>query len=574
LLLLAAFALIAGAVTAISPCVLPVLPALLSAAGAGGRRRPTGVVAGLTATFFVTIVGLASVVNGVGVGDAALRSLAIAVLVAFGLALALPALADRIEAPLSRLARLGPRGRGDGFWSGAGVGAALGLVYAPCAGPILAGVIAVAATQGASADVIVIGAAYATGSGVTLLALAVGGRRLLHHVRRSARAATVQRALGAVMVVTALAMALDLDLRFQETLASELPAFVSNPTRDLERSAAVEDRLRELRGAPRFPAHAASRRAPRLPILGSAPDFAGARRWFNSRPLRLADLRGRVVLIDFWTYTCINCIRTLPFLRALDRRYRDAGLTIVGVHTPEFAFEKDPGNVAAAIRRNRLRYPVLQDNAYATWNAWGNRFWPAKYLVDAGGQVRYAHFGEGSYQETEAAVRALLADAGAKRLGAARPVAVERAAAGVATPETYLGAGRAERFLPAAPRAGTHTYPPSPHDLPLSHFALSGTWRVDDQAAAAVRDARLDGLIRAKEAYLVLGSRGGLPRRVHVLVDGRPLISSLAGRDARDGVVTVREQRLYRLVALPRVQTWRLTLRLDPGVSGYAFTFG
>ncbi len=482
--LLTVFALLAGAVTAISPCVVPVLPALLSASGSGGQRRPLGVVTGLTLTFFITIVGLATVVDGVGLADGTTRSVAIVVLAGFGLALLL-----RLELPLAALSRLGPRSRGDGFWSGLAVGGALGFVYAPCAGPILAGVISVGASQGATAETVVVGAAYAIGSGLTLLALALGGRRVL-----GARAALLQRAMGAVMLVTALAMTLELDTRFQTAIANDLPSFVSNPTRALEQSDAVERELRGLRGAPKFDSEPAARgRATRfasgLPRLGLAPELAGTGRWFNSPPLSLRRLRGKVVLVDFWTYTCINCIRTLPFLRRMDARYRKDGLVILGVHTPEFAFEKDAGNVAAAIRQSRLRYPVVQDNDFDTWNAFGNQYWPAKYLIDATGEVRFTHFGEGEYDETEEAIRGLLREAGRARLGRAGGPAIE-SPDGPRTPETYLGSARAE---------------------PEPLFRLSGRWRIDAESATTEERGQIDGPVTARKVFLVLGSRGRVP---------------------------------------------------------------
>jgi thiol-disulfide isomerase/thioredoxin len=269
------------------------------------------------------------------------------------------------------------------------------------------------------------------------------------------------------------------------------------------------------------------------------------------------------VLIDFWTYTCINCVRTLPFLKGLDAHYRRDGLTIVGVHTPEFGFEHDAGNVAAAIRQNGLRYPVVQDNAYGTWNAYGNQYWPAEYLVDARGHVRYAHFGEGDEDRTEGAVRSLLTEAGARRLGGEAGARGIVPSAQVATPETYVGAAQAERFVPAAPQAGTRTYARPAGELPLSHFALSGTWRTTAEASTAVRDASLDATFQAAKVYLVLSSAGNRPRSLGVEVDGR---------HTRE--VTVRGQRLYTLVSLPRAARHALRLRLAPGLSAYAFTFG
>jgi thiol-disulfide isomerase/thioredoxin len=410
-----------------------------------------------------------------------------------------------------------------------------------------------------------------------LLLIAYGGRRVLDRLRAAGRGPAVQRVLGAVMVATAVAVATDLDVRFQTALADDFPDAVVNPTRALEGSDAVEDRLADLRGRPRFEeTEAVAARTAGLPVLGRAPDFAGNDRWFNTpgnAPLDLDGLRGRVVLIDFWTYTCINCIRTLPYLRAWDGRYRERGLTIVGVHTPEFAFEHDADNVRDAIAANRLRYPVAQDNEYATWSAWGNQYWPAKYLIDARGRVRYAHFGEGAYVETEAAIRALLAEAGADRLGEMASARVETASPELATPETYLGHERAEGFVPGPLRPGYGRYGRI-DDLPPVSFALSGGWYVGSESATAVRDARIEARITARKVFLVLSSRGGRPRDVEVLLDGRPVAAAEAGADVRDGRVRVGEERLYRLVSLPRVEDRRLTLRVPPDVTGYAFTFG
>jgi thiol-disulfide isomerase/thioredoxin len=289
----------------------------------------------------------------------------------------------------------------------------------------------------------------------------------------------------------------------------------------------------------------------------------------------MAALRGRVVLIDFWTYTCINCVATLPYVRAWDERYRAAGLTTVGVHTPEFGFEKSASNVADAIAQHGLRYPVVQDNEFGTWNAWGNQFWPAKYLVDAKGRVRYTHFGEGGYAETEAAIRSLLAEAGDQKLGAtSRPRGDLLTPGSEATPETYLGASRAKSFSPVGPRAGTHDYvAATPRSLPKSVFSLGGRWTVSDEAATASRAATLRARLVAKGVFLVLSSKDGRPRQVHVSLDGRPISAAVAGTDVHHGALTVRRQRLYNLVRLPHTEEHVLTLRVDRDVSGFAFTF-
>ncbi len=278
--------------------------------------------------------------------------------------------------------------------------------------------------------------------------------------------------------------------------------------------------------------------------------------------------------MDFWTYTCINCLRTLPALRAWHQRYVDDGLVIVGVHTPEFAFERERDNVERAVRANGLRYPIAQDNSYATWEAWGNQYWPAKYLIDARGQVRYTHFGEGAYGETEDAIRTLLAEAGGARLGAATRADPSGADPEVRTPETYLGADRAEAFVGPAPSPGRRRYPDPGEELPPSQFALSGAWRVTGESATALRDASIHARPVARDVYLVLAAPDGRPRRVELLLDGAPLPTRAGGADAREGSVTVRRQRLYHLVSLPEVGELDLELRLPAGVSAYAFTFG
>ncbi len=313
-----------------------------------------------------------------------------------------------------------------------------------------------------------------------------------------------------------------------------------------------------------------------LKDYGPAPEFVDNQRWFNTpgdRPLTLKSLRGRVVLVDFWTYSCINCLRTLPYLKAWNKRYRGDGLTIVGVHSPEFPFEKDPGNVEEAIQRNGIEYPVAQDNDLATWSAWGNQYWPAEYFVDAKGHVRFAHFGEGEYGEKEKVIRELLAEAG-HPTGNARP-AVRAIAPSktVTTPETYLGAARAERFSNPQLSPGSHDFG-DPGPPPDDNFAYHGRWRVTLDSATAEQGAALDLEFGARRVYIVAGPTGGRSRRMKVLLDGRPIPASLAGADVHDGVVEISSQRLYDLVDLPRVERHLLRLVPEAGVEGYSFTFG
>jgi cytochrome c biogenesis protein CcdA/thiol-disulfide isomerase/thioredoxin len=580
MVLLMAFAFVAGAGTALSPCVLPVLPAVLSAGVTGGRRRPLGVVTGLAVSFTFAVVVLVYVIDALGLPNDLLRNLAIAVLAVFGLTLLVPPLSDRVEAWISRLVGSPRMRRGEGFASGLLLGASLGLVYAPCAGPILAGVITVSAAQDFTVGRLAVALAYGIGSAAVLYVLVLGGRRIAD--RLAAYRGRVQMALGAVMVAVAGLMAAELDLEFQAAIADDLPSAFVNPTEELEESGTVAEQLAAVRGG-----HGASEAGAAeleqgldLPVLGDAPEFTQTQEWFNTPgggSLSIRELTGedRVVLIDFWTYTCINCIRTLPYLREWDATYRDDGLTIVGVHSPEFAFEKEASNVEDAIADNGLTYPVVQDNELGTWNAFENQYWPAKYLIDADGQVRYTHFGEGQYETTEEAIRTLLAEAGESRLGAGAEADAERADPGVTTPETYLGALRAEGFVNGPINIGPRDFGGGsrPADLPPDYLAYRGVWEISRESGTAGRDAAIDVHFGARRVFCVLGSPGG-PREMRVLLDGEPIPDELAGKDVEGGVATLSEQRLYRLVELPEAERHTLTLEPERGVEGYAFTFG
>ncbi len=602
MLLLMLFALIAGAGTAITPCVLPVVPALLASSATGGRRRPVGIVIGLAITFTIAIVLLAQLVKGVGLASGAARTLAIVVLIGFGVALLVPDLTARIEAPLSRLGRFGPKTRGTGFWSGLGVGAALGFVCAPCAGPILAAVTSVSASSGANARVVLVAISYSVGLSAVLLVYAFAGRAVIDRVRRVGRGNSVNRALGVVLLATGVLMVFNVDVRFEEALAKDtsLPAILVDPTRSLESSNAVQKRLASLRPTSRFVTaqqEASAGRArisiptaaerevavpgvktPSLPILGTAPDFTDNQDWFNTpgdRPLTLAGLRGHVVLVDFWTYTCINCLRTLPFLKGLYAQYHKYGLEIVGVETPEFTFEQEASNVRQAISSDGIKYPVVQDNKYGTWDAWNNEYWPAEYLIDAKGKVRHYQFGEGDYKQSEAAVRALLADAGAASLPPPMTATAIMPSSGLGTPETYLDDTQRTQGFVTKLLAGNREYPGASGPLSINQFALKGPWDATSESITAVGSgASITGAVQAAKVYLVLTSAGNVPREGRVLLDGQPIPNAHAGTDVRNGVVTVTGQRLYNLISFADAQQFTFTVQLPPGVSAYDFTFG
>lgn len=588
--LLILFGFIAGAATAVSPCVLPVLPVALAAGATGGRRRPIGIVAGLTVSFTFATVALVYVIDALGLPDDLIRNLAIVVLLGFGILLLVPALSSRFEAWLSNLtSRFQPKtGGGDGFWSGTVVGASLGLVYAPCAGPILAGVITVSASQPFTAGRLAVALSYGIGSALVLYLLMLGGRRLTKPL--SKRVPQLQAAMGALMIVFAFLMLGQYDLKFQNRIADDLPAFLVNPSESIETGDAAQDALADIRGnettaaADRIQAGAqAADDGPEtvakksdLPVIGAAPEFSGTQEWFNTpggAPLTMASLRGKVVLIDFWTYSCINCIRTQPYLKALYAKYHDKGLEIVGVHTPEFPFEKDAGNVKDAVESAGLDYPVVQDNDYTVWDSYANQYWPAEYFVDANGKVRYAHFGEGDYDHKEEVVRSLLAEAG-RDPGTGEDDAdqnVTMVSSGVSTPESYLGSARAQNFANGLILDGPHDFgklkSPGPDQL-----AYGGKWLISpDIATSAGGELALN--FGARRVYLVLGSPGG-PKKVRVMLDGKPIKAAYAGKDVKNGSAEIDGQRLYSLVDLPETGRHQLSLSLPSGIQGYAFTFG
>jgi len=600
MILLVLFAFIAGGATAVSPCVLPVLPVVLSAGVTGGRRRPLGIVSGLALSFTFATVALVYVISALGLPDGLLRTLSIAVLIGFGISLLVPKIGDRIEA---RLSRIGPRpgvgarggtgggpgggaggsgegggagGPKDGFWSGMAVGGGLGFLYAPCAGPILAGVITVSASQSLAAGRVATALAYGAGSAVVLYALMLGGRKATSRLAK--RSGGFQAAMGAVMVLVAVLMLGNYDTKFETAIAGGLPSFLVTPARGLETTAAARTQLAALRGHKARQAGGLKEAdaGETLPVLGNAPEFKGTQMWFNTpggRPLTLKALRGRVVLVDFWTYSCINCLRTLPYINAWNRKYTAKGLTIVGVHTPEFPFEHSAANVAEAIKENGIEYPVVQDNNYETWNAYNNEYWPAEYLIDAEGRIRLADFGEGEYAAKERAIRSLLVEAGATGLGGATNVHAQLPSEAEVTPESYLGAEKAVRFENGEIAAGAHDFGPDNAAPEPEHLSYGGLWSVAAHQATAGDGAKLKLNFFARRVFLVAGSPAG-PQKVRFLLDGRPIPRADAGGDVQSATATVGFQRLYRVVELPRVERHVLTVEPAEGVGVYSFTFG
>jgi thiol-disulfide isomerase/thioredoxin len=414
--------------------------------------------------------------------------------------------------------------------------------------------------------------AYAIGAGLPLLAIALGGRAALARLRQRSASAWASRAFGILVLVTAGLMAVGADTAISADLTSALPDWTGT-LQTLERAGQVQSALHEVGAAPNASGLGSGSAAGGLPVGPAAPNFTGVDHWLNSSPLTMAGLRGKVVLVDFWTYSCINCIRTLPYVEGWYQKYAAEGLVIVGVHTPEFAFEHDTGNVAAAIARFGITYPVAQDNEYATWTAFGNEYWPADYLIDATGHIRSEHFGEGDYNQTESEIRGLLAEAGKSALPSAAPSAAAPPFVANETPETYIGTARANSFdspQSAAPGANRYTFPSSLAD---DGFAVSGTFDFQDQfATATVAGDQLELSFYARDVYLVAAADSPVPATVRVTgVAGAAPTEDVAA----DGSMAIGTARLYHLVHLPSAARGTVIVTFNKaGARSYSFTFG
>ncbi len=425
--LVLAFAVVAGVLTIASPCVLPVVPLLLGSASGGGRRRLAGILTGFAASFVAVTVLLASTLAAAGLTTDRLRLASALLLGVFGAVLLVPALGRWAEMRTATLAGLGSRlarraGR-SGFAGGVGLGAAIGLIWAPCVGPIMAGVIAVAVTSGPSPETLAIALAYVAGALVPLAIIAGVGRATIRSLGGARLRSGVQRGFGGAMLVAALVVATGLDLPLQSSVSALLPDGWGSALLAVEQQPDVQSTLAGLdpgnRSVPGtdasgnpLPTPVASSLPDAVPLedLGQAPELRGITEWINSDPLTLASLRGRVVLVHFWTYACINCIHVQPYVKAWYDRYAADGFVVVGVHTPELSFEREITNVRQAVADDGVTFPVAFDPDYATWHGYGNHYWPAFYFIDRQGRIRHTHFGEGDYDGSEQVIRELLAE--------------------------------------------------------------------------------------------------------------------------------------------------------------------
>ncbi|MDR6498154.1 cytochrome c biogenesis protein CcdA/thiol-disulfide isomerase/thioredoxin [Burkholderia ambifaria] len=624
-MLLIVLAYLGGVLTILSPCILPVLPFVFARADQPFVRTGLPLLAGMALTFAV-VATLAAVGGGwVAQANQAGRWIAIVLLAVFGLTLLMPRFAEHLTRPLvaagNRLTGLAQRdGRPAGPASSLLLGVATGLLWAPCAGPILGLVLTGAALRGASVGTTLLLVAYAAGAATSLaVALVIGGKVFAAMKRSLGAGEWIRRGIGAALLAGVGAIALGLDTGALAQLSTVTTGGLETklvdrlggrsngaPATTTATGNAAGNTSGNASGGAMMAAtadgaqaggsamagsammRAADVKPAALPVEGTLPSLDGAVQWLNSPPLTAAGLRGKVVLVDFWTYSCINCLRTLPYTNAWARKYAPYGLVVIGVHAPEFAFERDIGNVKKAVHDLGIDYPVAIDNGYSIWRAFGNEYWPAHYFIDAQGRIRHHHFGEGEYAQSERAIQSLLAEAGHPEAlnvplglaGAPAKGALAAAdAADVRSPETYVGYARAEDFSSpgGVVRDAAHRYD-APARPGLNDWGLAGTWQVGaERASLAAPSGRIVYRFHARDLHLVLGpGANGQPVRFRVTLDGAaPGAAHGADVDAQ-GYGTVTGQRLYQLVRQPGAiadRTFAIEF-LDPGVDAYAFTFG
>jgi cytochrome c biogenesis protein CcdA/thiol-disulfide isomerase/thioredoxin len=569
MVVLLAVGFLAGIVTGLSPCVLPVVP-VFAAGGAmgGGRWRPVGIVAGMVLTFSAVTLAGSSLLSFLGLPQDLLRDLGIAVLFVLGLSLVVPALGYLVERPFARLT---PK-RVGGARNGLLLGASLGLVFVPCAGPVLAAITVVGATHRVGAEAVAVTLCYAAGAAIPLLLIAYLSRRAAARARSLRRRAPRVRQVAGALIVASAALVF---FGAAQPLQRDLPGYASALDTRIEGSASIDSSLRQLSGEHATPGTATVAASASLGFgtdlpdasnttltdYGTAPRLLKIAAWLNTpggRPLSLASLKGKVVLVDFWTYSCINCQRALPHLEAWYREYSKYGLVVIGVHTPEFAFERVIGNVRRAARSLGVDYPVAVDNSYLTWENYGTEEWPTEYLIDQTGQLRYIQAGEGDYGQTETLVRDLLSAYG-ERLPPRTDVP-DLTPKETTTSETYLGIFGLQLY------AGTHLVLGATENcvfapvLPLNYVSFQGTWTNNGNYALSRSRAALRLHFQAKDVYLVLGGSGTVTERL----GGRLVGSFKVGGYPH----------LYAIVKGPRSTTALLQLDMTSGISAYDFTFG
>lgn len=571
---------IGGVLTILSPCILPVLPFVFAKADQPFRKTGLPILLGMALTFSL-VSGLA-VLGGSWATNANNwgRWFALILLTFFGLSLIFPQVFERFFEPFTRLGSKlteNTTGQQQTFAKSLLIGAATGLLWAPCAGPILGLILTGAASQGTPEKAVWFLFAYAFGAATSLAVALIAGGRFLATLKKSLK---VERAVKMILGVAVLFGVVAISFNWDRNVLTRISKVQTEEW---------ENRLIDMFSPGRVSsqnAMTASTAHLEDPLAALTPSLSGATKWFNSSALSFEDLKGKVVLVDFWTYSCINCLRTLPYVKAWADKYKDQGLVVIGVHTPEFAFEKDPTNVAKALQDLGITYPVAMDNDYAIWNTFENRYWPAHYFFDRNGKIRHHHFGEGGYDESEKVIQELLEENGKTVKDHRVQVQGQGVQAAprfqdVQSPETYLGYARAQNFkLRPILKADREEKYQLLKNLGLNEWTLGGSWSIDAEKATLMKaPGKLAFRFHARDLHLVLGPKDvGNSIRFRVTIDGKAP-GSRHGMDINEnGEGVVNGNRLYQLIRQSDTEpiqdrTFEIEF-LDPYVEAFAFTFG
>jgi len=540
LFLTAILAFLEGIGLIVSPCILPILPLILSGSLESGNKRPFGIILGFIITFTFFTLFSKKLVEYSGVNLTSIQNISYGLLILFGIIMLSSFLTEKFSLLTQKLSQVGSDRLEGGFGSGIVFGALVGLIWTPCAGPILAAVIVQTVLQQTTLGSFFIMLAFGLGAGIPMLLIAFFGRAILTHLTFfKKRAIFVRKTLGVIIIASVIWM-----LYGEGLSASPVAATRESPTMGL------------INGITPYP----------------APAIEGITAWINSPPLTLNKLKNKVILIDFWAYSCINCIRTLPYLKKWYATYHDKGFEIIGIHAPEFEFEHDVNNVKNSAEKNGLVYPIALDNEFQTWRNYRNQYWPAHYLIDKQGNVVYQHFGEGDYDVMENNIRFLLGLNSEKNM----PMEEEHVFAIDQTPETYLGYERADAFSSNEAALNNQPYYYNfPTTVDQNHWALQGKWNVmAERIVSAGQNSAIKIRFYAKKVYVVMGSTTDHSIPVTLLLNGHPVIKE-KGTDIINSVVTVSNHRLYHVIEFDTAQSGTLELiSHDPGLEMYTFTFG
>jgi cytochrome c biogenesis protein CcdA/thiol-disulfide isomerase/thioredoxin len=579
MIILVFFAFLSGIVTILSPCILPVLPIVLSGS-VGEKKRPLGVILGFIGSFsFFTLI-LSTLVRTLNIPPDFLRITAVILIISFGLIMFIPKLKHGFEKVASRIANNGQVNKtSNGFKGGLITGFSLGLVWTPCVGPIIASVISLAITQSVNGAAVLIILAYSLGTSIPMFAIMTGGRTLIkRYPLLSKNPDKIQRIFGVLMILVGFSIASGLDRSFQSAILDFFPGYGTgltafeniDPVRNAINNLNTEKQNTVINGTNNLSLDIQPEKG-NLGDYGPAPELISNSHWFNtkSQSINMESLRGKVVLIDFWTYSCINCIRTLPHLKSLYDKYGGDNFTIIGVHSPEFAFERKPENVQKAINDLGVNWPVILDNDFVQWNAYDNHYWPAHYFIDVQGQIRYFYFGEGQYNTAENVVRSLLEEAGKlprQSIEIKEEVNIESR-----TAEIYLGFKRAKGFISKENIKVNKSVQYQPAGSPGNgQWNLTGRWTFKPEYIVPDDEGVLELGFNAKSVYIVIEpqSQNGW---IEVELDGEKVIKT---PDVQNGILQQGDSRLYQLINLPKAGKHILNLRVHGELRLYSFTFG